>query len=205
MSITLFVSWFCIMLMLMDPIGNTPTFNALLSTVQPGRRTRILARECTTACCVLLFFVFFGKWAMDILQVTEGAISIAGGITLFFIASRMVFKAPDEIFEGDPISAEPLIVPIAIPLIAGPSAIAMVMLWSAESAGDSGKIFSLSAAVMVASTVNALVLILFGLPLARLLGARGMLAAQRLVGLVLTAVAVEMTLKGVRGFVGTLQ
>jgi small neutral amino acid transporter SnatA (MarC family) len=133
------------------------------------------------------------------MQLSEVSLAIAGGIILFLIALRMVFRHPEGIF-GDVPGAEPFIVPLAVPAIAGPSALAAVMLMaSRDPAHLPAWVGALTAAMIVATIV-----MLAAHKLQRVLGERGMIAAERLMGLVLTAIAVQMLLDGVQAFVAGL-
>ena len=133
---------------------------------------------------------------MQWLQLTETSLAIAGGIILFLIALRMVFRHPEGVF-GDPPGAEPFLVPLAVPSIAGPSALATVMLMvSRDPAHLATWLGALSAAMLAATVV-----MLLAHRLQAWLGERGMMAAERLMGLLLTAIAVQMLLDGVRTFV----
>lgn len=186
-----------ILLLVMDPLGNIPLFVSLLQNVAPERRRRVILRECAIAFALLLFFVFFGRRILDLLGLSDSSLTIAGGVILFLIALRLVFKHPEGVFGNEPQDAEPFIVPLAIPSIAGPSAIATVILLVSRAPE---RMTDWIAALAVASALT-LLLLLAAERIARLLGARGLAAVDRLMGLILTAIAVEMLLKGIEGFV----
>src|SRR6266700_4166185 len=122
-----FASAVVILLLVTDPIGNIPLFVSLLRHVKPTRRLRVIARECAIALAVLLVFVLFGRTLLDLFGLSERSLNLAGGVILFLIALRMIFRSREGIF-GDTPAGEPLIVPLAIPSIAGPAAIATVVL-----------------------------------------------------------------------------
>src|SRR3989442_10747796 len=122
-----FASAVVILLLVTDPIGNIPLFVSLLRHVKPARRLRVIARECAIALAVLLVFVLFGRTLLDLFGLSERSLNLAGGVILFLIALRMIFHGPEGIF-GETASGEPFIVPLAIPSIAGPAAIATVVL-----------------------------------------------------------------------------
>ncbi len=189
-----------ILLLVMDPLGNIPLFVSLLQKVAPGRRRLVLLRECTIAFGLLLFFVFFGRSILDLLGLSDSSLNIAGGVILFLIALRLIFKHPEGVFGADSIEAEPFIVPLAIPSIAGPSAIATVILLVSRAPD---RLADWIAALTIASTVT-LALLLAAERITRLLGNRGLAALERLMGLILTAIAVEMLLKGIESFVHSL-
>jgi MarC family membrane protein len=191
-----FVSAIVILLLVMDPIGNIPVFVTLLRNVDAKRRTRVILRECAIAFAVLLAFVFFGPVILEVFGISDPSLTIAGGVILFLIALRMIFRHPDGLF-GDTVQGEPFIVPLAIPSIAGPAAIATVVLLVSR---EPQRWMDWSAAVTVAMLVTV-ILLLFAERISRLVGERGLLAFERLMGLILTAIAVEMLLRGIQGFV----
>jgi len=194
-----FVSAIVILLLVMDPIGNIPVFVTLLRNVDAERRTRVILRECAIAFAVLLVFVFFGPVLLEVFGISDPSLTIAGGVILFLIALRMIFRHPDGLF-GDTVQGEPFIVPLAIPSIAGPAAIATVVLLVSR---EPQRWMDWSAAVTVAMLVTV-ILLLFAERISRLVGERGLLAFERLMGLILTAIAVEMLLRGIQGFVRSL-
>ena len=188
-----------LLLLVIDPFGNVPLVVAALPGHDPATRRRIVLRECVIAYAILLGFMLGGRTFLEWLQLSEESLAIAGGIILFLIALRMVFRHPEGLF-GDLPGAEPFIVPLAVPSIAGPSALATVMLMVSR---DPARLVQWIAALSAAMAVTTLVLL--GAPhLTRVLGERGMVAAERLMGLVLTALAVQMLLNGMRAFVAQL-
>ncbi len=191
-----FTSAVLILLLVMDPIGNIPLFVSVLRPVKAARRTRVILRECAIAFAVLLVFVFFGAAILGVLGLSDPSLTIAGGVILFLIALRMIFRRPEGIF-GDTVNGEPFIVPLAIPSIAGPAAIATVMLLVSRAPQ---RLLEWCAAVSVAMLVTAALLVAAD-RLAKLAGEQGLLAFERLMGLILTAIAVEMLLRGIETFV----
>jgi MarC family membrane protein len=188
-----------LLLLVIDPFGNVPIVISALANVPAARRTRVVLRECFAAYVVLVAFMLGGRMFLQWLQLSEVSLAIAGGIILFMIALRMVFQHPEGVF-GDRPGAEPFIVPLAVPAIAGPSALATVMLMvSRDPARLPAWIIALTAAMLVATLV-----MLGAHRLQRILGERGMVAVERLMGLVLTAIAVQMLLDGVRTFVAQM-
>ena len=188
-----------LLLLVIDPFGNVPIVVSALANVAPARRSRVVLRECFAAYVILLAFMFGGQTFLAWLQLSEVSLAIAGGIILFLIALRMVFRHPEGVF-GDPPGTEPFLVPLAIPSIAGPSALATVMLMvSRDPSHRFAWVIALTAAMIVATLVLAA-----AYRLQRALGERGMLAVERLMGLVLTALAVQMLLDGVQTFVREL-
>jgi MarC family membrane protein len=194
-----FASAVVILLLVMDPIGNIPRFVSLLRPIEPRRRLRVIVRECAVALLVLLAFVLFGRRLLDLLGISDSSLTIAGGIILFLIALRLVFRHPEGVF-GDNIRGEPYIVPLAVPAIAGPAAIATVILLVSRAPD---RLAEWTAVVTVAMLVT-LAILLVAERIARLAGERGLVALNRLMGLILTAIAVEMLLRGIEAFVRQL-
>ena len=188
-----------LLVLVIDPFGNVPLVVSALRNVPPARHVKVVLRECAAAYVILLAFMFGGQTFLRWLHLSEESLTIAGGIILFLIAIRMVFPRPEGIF-GDVPGTEPFLVPLAIPSIAGPSALATVMLMASR---DPAKLGSWVIALTVAMGATTLVLALAD-RLQRWLGERAVLAFERLMGLVLTALAVEMLLSGVRNFAGSL-
>jgi multiple antibiotic resistance protein len=179
--------------LIMDPIGNIPLFLSVLKPVDPARRRRVLIREIALAYVVLLVFVFLGGYLLRFLGLDEGTISIAGGIVLFLIALRMIFPGPTA---TDAPEGEPFIVPLAIPLFVGPSTLAALLLLQRTSPGQTGPLllavtmaWALSGAILLSSTFFY-----------RVLRERGLMALERLMGMLLVMIAVQMFMSGVRTF-----
>lgn len=191
-----FASAVVILVLVMDPVGNIPLFISVLRTVKPARRARVILRECVIAFAMLLAFVFFGGTLLGLLGLSDTSLTIAGGVILFLIALRMIFRHPEGIF-GDVAGSEPFIVPLATPAIAGPAAIATVMLLVSRAPQ---RLPEWCLAVTVATLVTVVVLTVAE-RIAKFAGERGLLAFERLMGLVLTAIAVEMLLRGIETFV----
>ena len=192
-----FTSTLIVLLLVMDPVGNIPVFVSLLRNVPPARRRLIIVRECAIAFGLLLFFVFFGRSILDLFGLSDSSLNIAGGVILFLIALRLIFKHPEGAFGADDIESEPFIVPLAIPSIAGPSAIATIVLVVSRAPE---RLADWILALTIASAIT-LALLLAAERIARLVGRRGLAALDRMMGLVLTAIAVEMLLKGIESFV----
>ena len=182
------------LLLIMDPLGNIPPFMSALKKVEAGRRRKVLLREILIAYGVLLTFLFAGKYILRLLSLQEETISIAGGIVLFLIALRMVF--PREEPARDTLRGEPLIVPLAIPLIAGPSTLAALLLLQQSSPNSTLQLFL---ALTLAWFVTAVIL-LSSTILYRLLRERGLIALERLMGMLLVMLAVQMFINGVAKF-----
>ena len=188
-----------LLVLVLDPFGNVPLVASALKAVPEHRRARIVLRELAIAYAVLVLFLLGGGPLLALLNLSETSLSIAGGVILFLIALRMVFPRGEGLL-GEIPEGEPLIVPIAIPLIAGPSALATVIVLASRS--PQGVTAGL-AALTLAMAVSALVLV-FAERIARRLGKRGTAALERLMGLLLTAIAVELTLSGIERFIAQL-
>lgn len=187
-----------LLVLVMDPFGNIPFFVSALKEVDPVRHKRIIARELLVALAALVLFLFAGQHLLDLLQVSGPALTTAGGVVLFLIAVKMVFPAhggqPHEAVEG-----EPFIVPLAIPYVAGPSSLASVLLIMNR---EPERWPEWLAAVVLAWLVTGVVLSTSG-ALARILGRKGLIAIERLMGMLLVAMAIQMIMTGVRQFLDT--
>jgi MarC family membrane protein len=194
-----FVSAVVLLLIVCDPVGNIPIFVAALQDVPRERRRPIILRECLIAFAVLVVFVFVGEAFLRLLGLSELSLQIGGGVVLMLVALRMVFPTPEGIFGQAP-GGEPFIVPLAVPALAGPSALATVLLLVSR---DPARTWQWVGAIAVVMAVSSLVLA-FSERIMRLLGERVTLAFERLLGLVLAAVAVELILRGIKTFVAGL-
>jgi MarC family membrane protein len=196
-----FFQAFMLLLLVTDPFGNVPLFVSTLNRVRPERRRMLIVRECLIAYGLLLLFMMFGRHFLEALQLSEVSLRIGGGVILFLIALRMIFPQPGGMFgEGEGPPVEPLIVPLAIPALAGPSALVTVLLFSSQGS------LALPTYVGVISAVACvwLVVLLSAERLQRVLGDAVMTAFERLMGLILTALAIEMLLAGVRSYIASL-
>jgi MarC family membrane protein len=191
-----FLSAVILLTLVADPFGNMPLVNAMLGGVPEARRRFLVVRECLIAYGLLLVFMFGGHGFLALMHLSQTSLSIAGGVILFMIAIRMVFAKLDGTF-GEKAGSEPFIVPLATPLIAGPSALATVMLMASR---DPDRVGMWAAAITVTMAITTVVL-LAGTRLHRWLGEHAMHAIERLMGLILTAIAVEMLLAGTRDFI----
>ncbi len=175
----------------MDPFGNIPMVLSLLKDVAPERRRKVVLRELVIALLVLLFFLFLGQQILDFLGLHEESVSIAGGIVLAVIGLRMVFPRPEGVMGQQP-EGEPFIVPLAVPLIAGPSAMAMVILMARSDPSAMG-MWTLA---LLLAWVGTAAVILASPLLMKLLRQRGLAALERLMGMLLIMLAVEMVVDG---------
>ena len=194
-----FSSALVLLLLVLDPFGSLPIFVSVMRTVDPARRTRVALREVSIAFAVLLAFMLAGQGFLQLMRLSERSLEVAGGVILLVIAMRMVFGSGDQIYETDA-QREPFVFPLAVPLLAGPSAMATVLLLaSRQPEGLWHWIGALSLALALSGGV-----MLGAERIRRALGDSLVAAIEKLMGLVLTAVAVEMILAGLkRYFFGT--
>jgi len=193
-----FASATVLLLLITDPFGSIPIFANALRNVAPERRSWVILREVLIAFALLLTFMFIGDAFLRVMNLSGLSLQIAGGVILFLIALRMVFPNPQEAESS--LQGEPLIVPLAVPALAGPSALATVMLLVSEAPE---RRLEWIAALSVTMVVCAIVLVLAE-RIQKVLGERFVIAVERLMGLILVAVAVEMLLRGLSAFLTQL-
>ncbi|KMJ53359.1 MULTISPECIES: MarC family protein [Vogesella] len=196
---TSFLSATILLILITDPLGNIPLFISALKQVKPERRRRVVFRECFIAFSVLLTFMFFGNGFLEVMHLTDESLRVAGGVILFLIALKMIFPGGDG-HAGNQLSGEPFIVPIAVPLIAGPSAMATVLLMSTR---EPERMLEWIGALTLTMLVTLLVFLFSG-KIQKLLGEQAITALERLMGLVLTAISIEMLLGGVAAYIKKL-
>jgi len=184
-----------LLFLILDPLGNVPVFLSLLRHL-PARRQRIvMARELLIALVVLMLFLWAGKYALEVVHLRQESVAIAGGIVLFLIGIRMIFPPPHGLM-GETPDGEPFIVPLAIPLVAGPSGMAAVILMGSNEPERLGE---WSLALLLAWGATSAILF-SSTYIYRLLGARALTAMERLMGMLLVAVSVQMLLDGVSSY-----
>ncbi len=176
--------------LLMDSIGNIPLYISFLKKLNPNRQRFIIIRELIIALVIIILFNFLGDGLMQFLHVQNDTIQIAGGIILFLLCIKMIFPSPHDSNENLPHDEEPLIVPLAVPLVAGPAVLAAVMIYSKQN--DS---WTMMGAILIA-WVATLIILLSSSFLKEILGWRGILAIERLMGLILILIAVQMFMSG---------
>lgn len=186
-----------LLFLVMDPLGNIPLFMTTLKTVDEKRKRKVVLRELLIALIVLVAFLFLGQYLLQALHLTQTALTTAGGIILMIIAIKMIFPSRHASLEVD-VEGEPFIVPLAIPYVAGPSAMATSLLLMNN---DPNRWFDWLLAVLLAWFVSALI-IYFASYFAKFLGNKGLIAIERLMGMLLITVAVQMLLTGIAEFVG---
>ena len=183
------------LILVMDPFGNIPVFLSLLSHFDARKRRRIIVREMLIAFAILVVFLFFGKYILAGLHISQPALSISGGVILFLVAIRMIFPGPTTRSETTA-DSETVIVPLAVPLVAGPSAMAMVILFATQYPN---RMLDWFAALSIAWATSSLVLFASDY-LRKVFGSRALKAIERLMGMILTTLAVQMLLTGIRDF-----
>ena len=189
-----FASATILLVLITDPVGNIPVFANALKHVAPQRRAKVILREISIAFLLLLTFMFVGEGFLRVMNLSDLSLQIGGGVILFLIALRMVFPPPAA--QETEQLVEPLIVPLAIPAIAGPSALATVLLLVSQ---QPERRMEWVAALCVTMLISAVVLV-SAERIQRLIGNRLTTAVERLMGLVLVSVAIEMMLRGAKTF-----
>ncbi len=187
-----FLSAFMVLLIVLDPLGNVPIVLSLLRNTPKERRFLVVTRECAFALVVLLAFMWGGDWLLHVMHLTDASLEIAGGVILFLIAMGMAFPGMGVSFSGPEEEVEPMLVPLAIPMIAGPSSLATVLLLASR---QPDRAWTWAGAIALTMVVVWLVL-LSASALSRRLGKSGLVALERLMGLLLAAMAVQMLISG---------
>ena len=184
-----------LLFLILDPLGNIPVFLSVLKPLPTRRQRIVVVRELLIALAVLMLFLWCGKYALDLMHLRQESVAIAGGIVLFLIGLRMIFPPRDGLM-GEVPDGEPFIVPMAIPMIAGPSGMAAVMLLGSQEPARMGD-------WMLALTIAwvATAIILFSATyLQKWLGTRVLTAIERLMGMVIVAISVQMLLDGIASY-----
>ncbi len=181
-----------LLFLILDPLGNIPVFLSVLKPLAPKRQRIVLARELLIALVVLMMFLWGGKYALELMHLRQESVAIAGGIVLFLIGIRMIFPRPEGLM-GEIPGGEPFIVPLAIPLVAGPSGMAAVMLMGSN---EPARLADWSLALILAWGATAAILFSATL-LYKWLGRSVLTAVERLMGMLLVAISVQMFLDGI--------
>lgn len=185
------VSAALLLFLILDPLGNIPLFLSLLKPLPAARRRVVLLRELLIALGVLFAFLWGGIYVLQMMHLRQESVSIAGGIVLFLIGLKMIFPSPEGMF-GAP-EGEPFIVPMAIPMVAGPSGMASVMLLGSQEPDRMG---DWSLALFIAWLGTAVILF-SATYLYKVLGQPVLIAIERLMGMLLVAISVQMLMDGV--------
>lgn len=184
------------LLMIMDPVGNSINFMGILNNVPKKRRPIIIVRETIVAALLQLFFLFFGKYLLNALQIEQPALTIGGAVILFLISLKMIFPTKEGIFTND-LDGEPFIVPLATPMLAGPSALAVVLLIAAS---NPEQIPMFTIAVVGACFTTCCVILTVNY-CSKFIGKRIVGAVQRLTGMILTTISIQMFLSALESYV----
>lgn len=180
-----------LLLLIMDPIGNLYSYLSLVKELNPQRQKWVIFREMGIALLAMLGFYYLGEFLFDFLNLSECTLRLASGVILFLIAIKVLFSAPDSprahLEQG-----EPFIFPFAIPLIAGPALLATIMLYSHIEKSQSEMLL----AILIAWFLSVVILF-FSRPIYSLLGKSGLMAGERLIGMVLVLIAVQAFLQGI--------
>ncbi len=187
-----------LLVLVMNPLGNIPVFLSILKPIDPKRHTKIILREIFIAFLLLAIFMFFGQYFLKWMQISEQALGISGGIILFLIAIRMIF--PEEKIKPEKsvsdIVSEPFMVPLAIPMTAGPATMTTVMLFMSQHP-EYGFWWIF---VLIAASVIFAIIILSARYLSNIFSEKGLIAMERLSGMMLTAMAIQMFLSGLENY-----
>ena len=186
-----------LLFLVMDPLGNLPFFMNSLKNAPPERYLKIIFRECFIALVVLTIFMLVGKNILALLQISQASLGIAGGIILFIIALQMIFYLPifsPALESEDKRRGEPFIVPLAIPMVAGPSAAATIILTRGRA---DASLLDCFISLAIAWTITTIIL-MFSKAISRVIGHKLLDASESLMGLLLTALAIEMLIKGIK-------
>jgi multiple antibiotic resistance protein len=194
------VSAAILLFLVMDPLGNVPFFLTALKPVAPERQRIVVLRELLIAFGVMVAFLFLGQPILAVLRISEPALTISGGVILFLIALRMISPPPGH-GRTENLEGEPFIVPLAIPYVAGPSLLATELLLMSREPERWGEWLI---ALSLAWAATAIILLLAS-QIRKYLGQRAMIAVERLMGMVLVAIAIEMLLTGIKRYAGVLQ
>lgn len=199
MSISEFLSAVVTLTMVMDPLGNIPLFISVLKNVKEEKRKRIVLRELLFALFIMLFFFLFGKWIVSLFSMDIISLSIAGGIVLFLIALSMIFPSHQGLFSES--QDEPFIVPLAVPLIAGPSVLSMILIYNMKDPGNFLLWFFI---IIISWSINAVIL-LSATKISKFLGQKGSEAIERLMGMILITISIKMILDGIGKFIAEIK
>jgi multiple antibiotic resistance protein len=176
--------------LIMDPLGNIPIFMSTLEPIPPYRRRLVLIRELLISLALMLGFLWAGSFVLQLLKLSAEAVSISGGIILLIIAIRMIFPSRGGVIGEEKLDEEPFIVPLATPLIAGPSILATLVLLSENNPERNGEwTIALVGAWFCSSLIFLSSDFLF-----KVLGNKGLKALERLMGMLLISIAVQMLL-----------
>ncbi|MBS0616187.1 MAG: hypothetical protein JSR58_06520 [Verrucomicrobia bacterium] len=185
--------------LLIDAVGNIPFFVTILKDIKPARQRVIIMRELFIALGVMLFFNFLGDAVLSALHISRYSVLISGGIILFILSLKMVFPSKHDTEVEKSVEKEPLVVPLAIPLVAGPAVLAAIVLYAGQV--SSGWI---SCSAIVLAWAASVPILVGSSYVKKILGARGIIAIERLFGLIVTMLSIQMLLSGITEYVRAL-
>jgi multiple antibiotic resistance protein len=181
-----------------DAIGNVPFYIAFLKEIEPRKQKQIILREMLIALAIIILFNFIGNALLDFLHVQKDTVEVAGGVVLFLLSLKMLFPSPDDQDQEMKKIKEPFIVPLAVPLIAGPAVLATVMLYSHRETN-----FLIMIGAITISWLASLIILLAAPKLSQWVGEKGLIACERLMGFIMVLIAVQLFLNGVKDFLRT--
>jgi multiple antibiotic resistance protein len=181
--------------LLMDPLGNIPIYLSILKECNLKKRTQIILREKAISLVIILIFAAFGDNFLKALEISHETIFLAGGIVLFVMALKLLFPEGGSLLQSLSVDGDPLIFPLAIPLIAGPSVLAAVMIYSHQI--EDWKLLYIA---IFLAWFASLIILLSSTLFQKIFGDRGIKAIERLMGLILMLIAINMFLQGVTLF-----
>lgn len=197
MNESTFLNLFLALFLIMDPIGNISSFLSMVKELPPKRQRLIILREMGIALAFMLLFNLIGEYIFFFLDLESTAVRLASGVILFLVAIKILFPGPTSLRNHLP-PGEPFIIPMAIPLIAGPSLLASILLFTHEEPSELIMVTAIVAAWLLSSVV-----LLLGPQLSRILGKNGLIASERLMAMILIMLAIQRFMEGVQEFMQT--
>lgn len=186
-----------VLFLIMDPIGNLNSYLGLVKELDPKRQRWVVFREMLIALAIMIFFNYLGEFFFDFLDLSETTVRLSSGVILFLIAIKILFMAPDSIRANLP-KGEPFIFPLAVPLIAGPALMATIMLYAHLEPYQSVMLIAILIAWLASVTV-----LFYSQQIKNVLGLNGLIACERLIGMVLVMLGVQRILEGILLFWST--
>jgi multiple antibiotic resistance protein len=190
-ALTFFLVW--------NPVGNSPAIIALVKDFEFERQKKILLREAIIALIIALFFQFFGEVFLTVLHVKDYAVTLTGGILLLFVALNMIFNVTQVSSDVPKLKQEPFIVPIATPILSGPGLMAIIMLYSRQENNN----LKICSAILIA-WIGVIVVLATAPYLQKIIGKRGLIALEQLMGMILALMSTQMIVNGSHRFMNTL-
>lgn len=188
-----------ILFLIMDPIGNISSFLHMVQELPPRRVRWVVFREMLIALIFMLVFNFLGEYIFVVLQLDKPTVEVASAIVLFLTAIKILFPASNSLRANLPVG-EPFIIPLAVPLIAGPSLLATIMLLAHLETSQSGMLLAI-----IIAWVLAMLVLLSARQLQRYLGSNGLMAGERLTGMLLVMLAIQRGMEGLSAFIDTMK